>query len=82
MQTTQFIQSSREHNHGELSDPLCDSVNRSLTLVRLAQNKTRPRTVIHFVGVRTFELYTNFIFTNTMVAHIHLEGFEYPLYIS
>ena len=32
---TKFKQSSLTHN-GELSDPLCDSVNGSLTLVGLA----------------------------------------------
>ena len=33
---TKFIQSSHEQIiNGELSDPLCDSVNRGLTLVRL-----------------------------------------------
>ena len=36
MQTTKFIQSS--HEHDQLSDPVCDSVNRELTLVRLRKS--------------------------------------------
>ena len=41
MQTTKFIISSLEHNNGELSDPLSDSVNRGLTLDILSSVHSR-----------------------------------------
>ena len=31
----------------ELSDPLCDSVNRGLTLVRLAVSHTKESSILH-----------------------------------